>query len=138
MPNLSFLNKATPGQIDQIIALYRQAGWWDADAPDDPELVNKIITGSHCFVIASHNDEIVGMGRALSDRASDGYLQDVTVKDVYRNQGLGSMIIAMLVERLHRDGIEWIGLIAENHSDRLYSKLGFRRMAGATPLVRQQ
>ena len=44
----------------------------------------------------------------------------------------------MLVERLHRDGIEWIGLIAENHSDRLYRQLGFRRMTGATPLVRQQ
>ena len=138
MPNLSFLNKATPGQIDQIIALYRQAGWWDADAADDPELVKKIIAGSHCFVIASHHDEIVGMGRALSDRASDGYLQDVTVKDVYRHHGLGSRIIAMLVERLHRDGIEWIGLIAEKHSDHLYRKLGFRRMADATPLVRQQ
>ena len=64
--------------------------------------------------------------------------QDVTVKDAYRHQGLGSRIIGMLVERLHRDGIEWIGLIAENHSDRLYRKLGFRRMADATPLVRQQ
>jgi spermidine synthase len=135
MPNLSFLNKATPGQIDQIITLYRQAGWWDTDAPDDPELVKKVITGSHCFVIASLNDEIVGMGRAISDRASDGYLQDVTVKDAYRNQGLGSRIIGMLVERLHRDGIEWIALIAEKQSSHLYRKFGFRRMADATPLV---
>ena len=138
MPTLFFLKKATAKQIDQIIALYRQAGWWDTDAPDDPELVAKIISGSHCFVIASQDDEIVGMGRAISDRVSDGYLQDVTVKDVYRNQGLGTRIIAMLVERLHQDGIEWIGLIAEKQSAHLYRKLGFRRMADATPLVLQQ
>ncbi len=138
MPTLSLLKKATAEQIDQIIALFRQAGWWDADAPDDPELVGKIISGSHCFVIASQDDEIVGMGRAISDRVSDGYLQDVTVKDVYRNQGLGTRIIAMLVERLHQDGIEWIGLIAEQQSAHLYRKFGFRRMADATPLVLQQ
>jgi spermidine synthase len=138
MPTLSFLKKPTAAQIDQIIVLYRQAGWWDANAPDDHKLVEKIIHGSHCFVIASQDDEIVGIGRAISDRASDGYLQDVTVKDVYRNKGLGSRIIAMLVERLRRDGIDWIGLIAEKHSAHLYRKFGFRRMADATPLILQQ
>ena len=97
--------------------------------------MEKIIFGSHCFVIASKDDEIVGMGRAISDKASDGYLQDVTVKNVYRNKGLGTRIVAMLVERLHQDGIEWIGLIAEKDSEHLYLKFGFHRMADATPLV---
>ena len=138
MPNLSFLMKPTSRQIAQITALYRQAGWWGEDAPDDPGLVERIVAGSHCFVIAGHNDAIVGMGRAVSDKASDAYLQDITVHESYRNQGLGSRIITMMVDRLQRDGIEWIGLIAEKKSYPLYEKLGFRRLAGATPLVLQK
>ena len=119
----------------QITALYRQAGWWDGDAPDDPELVARIVAGSHCFVVARHDNAIVGMGRAISDRASDAYLQDITVQEAYRNQGLATRIIAMLIDRLHRDGIEWIGLIAEKKSYPVYEKIGFRQLAGATPLV---
>ena len=135
MPNLSFLMKPTSRQIAQITALYRQAGWWDEDAPDDPGLVARIVAGSHCFVIAGHDDAIVGTGRAISDKASDAYLQDITVQESYRNQGLGSRIITMMIDRLRHDGIEWIGLIAEKKSYPLYEKLAFRRLAGATPLV---
>jgi len=135
MPSLSLLRKPTPGQIPQITALYRQAGWWDGDAPDTPELVTRIVVGSHCFVVATHNGAIVGMGRAISDRASDAYLQDITVRDAYRNQGLGSRIIATLIDRLHSDGIDWVGLIAEKKSYPVYEKFGFRRLADATPLV---
>jgi len=135
MPSLSLLSKPSTRQIEQITALYRQAGWWDYDAPDDPELVDRIVAGSHCFVIASHHNAIVGMGRAISDQASDAYLQDITVQEAYRNQGLGTQIIAMLMDRLQRDGIEWIGLIAEKKSCPVYEKLGFRQLTRAKPLV---
>jgi len=135
MPSLSILSKPNARQIAQITTLYRQAGWWEEEAPDDPDLVVRIIAGSHCFVIAILDDAIVGMGRAISDRASDGYLQDITVLEAYRKQGLGSRIIAKLIDCLHHDGIEWIGLIAEMESYPVYEKLGFRRLAGATPLV---
>jgi ribosomal protein S18 acetylase RimI-like enzyme len=138
MPSLSLLSRPDIRQIAQITALYRQAGWWDVDAPDDPELVARIVAGSHFFVIASHSDAIVGMGRAISDRASDGYLQDITVQKAYRKQGLGSRIIAMLIDRLQHDGIEWIGLLAEMKSYPVYEKLGFRRLAGGMPLVLQK
>ena len=57
------------------------------------------------------------------------------MQEEYRKQGLGSRIIAMLIDRLHHDGIEWIGLIAEMKSYPVYEKLGFRKLAGATPLV---
>jgi aralkylamine N-acetyltransferase len=64
--------------IEQITALYRSQGWWNGS--DNPDLVLRIIQGSHCFMVAQHGQEIVGMGRAISDRTSDAYIQDVTVK----------------------------------------------------------
>ena len=95
-----------------------------------------IIAGSHLFMVACKGDEIVGMGRALSDRSSDAYIQDVTVKSEYRSQGIGTTIIRELVRRLRSDGIEWIGLIAERGSHGFYARLGFKEMPNALPMLK--
>lgn len=135
MPTISFLSDPGPDQLSQIISLYRQAGWWHESAPDDPELVARIIRGSHCFLIVTLEDEIIGMGRAISDGASDAYIQDVTIKDEFRKDGLGTKVVSVLVDRLIQDHIEWIGLIAEAGSAPFYRKIGFTMMETGVPLV---
>lgn len=125
----------TNENIKQITALYRHEGWWSKDA-DDPDLVRGIIAGSHVFMIATEDDGMVGMGRALSDRSSDAYIQDVTVKKEYRSRGIGTEIIRELVKRLRADGIEWIGLIAERGSHGFYSRLGFDKMSDSIPMLK--
>jgi len=102
MPDITFLVNPTPYQIQQIIALYRMEEWW-TEEPYDPDHVVRIVAGSHCFVLASIEDQIIGMGRAISDGTSDAYLQDVTVKQDYRGQKIGKKIIQALVSRLHRN-----------------------------------
>lgn len=117
------------------MALYQAAGWWSAGG-DHPEIVDGIIRGSHCFLVACQASRIIGMGRAISDGASDAYVQDVTVQDTFRHQGIGRNIVERLLHRLEGDGIQWIGLIAENKSQEFYSPMGFRPMAHATPMVK--
>jgi ribosomal protein S18 acetylase RimI-like enzyme len=133
---LSVLSSPTPDQIHQIISLYRYEGWWSEEA-DDPERVSGIVTGSHLFIIALNEDEIVGMGRSISDRTSDAYIQDVAVKKAYRGQGIGTTIINDLIKRLRADGIDWIGLIAEKGSHGFYTRLGFHKMPDSVPLLNQ-
>jgi len=122
--------------IEQITALYRSQGWWNGS--DNPDLVLRIIQGSHCFMVARHGQEIVGMGRAISDRTSDAYIQDVTVKKKFRGQGIGTYIIRMIINRLQLDGIFWIGLIAEKGSHGFYEPIGFRPMINSTPMILSQ
>ena len=136
MPTLSVLKRPTSSQLKEIINHYRRENWWPADEPDDPELVSKMVAGSHCFVIAIDNGKIVGMGRAISDKASDAYIQDVTVTEESRGIGLGSGIVSMLVEQLHKDNIHWIGVIAERDTHPFYKGLGFRVMPAALPLLK--
>jgi len=136
MVSLSVLSSPTPDQIHQIISLYRYEGWWSEEA-DDPERVSGIVTGSHLFIIALNEDEIVGMGRSISDRTSDAYIQDVAVKKAYRGQGIGTTIINDLIKRLRADGIDWIGLIAEKGSHGFYTRLGFHKMPDSVPLLNQ-
>jgi len=134
MPTYTVLVNPTRGQIKQITALYRNAGWWSKEK-DDPRQVEGIIAGSHLFLIAKMGNEIVGMGRALSDRISDAYIQDVTVKEDLRGQGIGTAIICELVKHLRADGIDWIGLIAERDSHGFYARLGFKKMPNSIPML---
>jgi ribosomal protein S18 acetylase RimI-like enzyme len=125
----------TEGQALQIVEMYRTQGWWRPDDNSRECLIPKMISGSHCFLIATDGDIIVGMGRALSDGISDAYIQDLTVKKDRRNQGIGRNILLKLLERLRADGIGWIGLIAEPGTSDLYSHVGFRKMRESVPML---
>lgn len=129
-----FLDNPTLEQIAQITELYREAGWWP-EPEDDPGLIRKIVEGSHRFLIALDKDRIVAMGRAISDRACDAYIQDICVRPDWRHQTVGSEIIRRLSDRLFAEGIDWIGLIAERNSHEFYLRLGFSPMAEATPML---
>ena len=122
--------------IDQIITLYRLAGWWKS--PDaDRDHVRRIIAGSHCFLIALENEELVGMGRIISDGESDAYIQDVTVKPTCRKKGIGTQIVKRLVDRIEADGLKWIGLIAERNTHEFYERIGFKKMPNSIPMLKE-
>lgn len=123
----------------QLRHLYRIADWWSESA-DTLEKLARIISGSHCFVMAvGQNPEmILGMGRSISDRASDAYIQDVMVLPAYRKQGIASAILHLIVTRLQNDGMTWIGLVAQEGTHPFYDRMGFSVMLGAQPMILNQ
>jgi aralkylamine N-acetyltransferase len=131
----TFLRRPNERQIRQIMGLYQAQGWWQMGDDSRERLISRLIAGSHCFVIATDEKNIVGMGRAISDGISDAYIQDLTVLLDRRRQGIGDLILQTLLERLHSDGIAWIGLIAEPGSDALYRQAGFREMPSSIPML---
>ena len=135
MIEYSFLEIPTRMDIARLTKLYRQAGWW-TDEADNPSLVAGIVAGSHCFLVARQAKTIIAMGRAISDRVSDAYIQDVTVDPAFRKQGIGSRMVAALVTRLEADGIGWVGLIAERKTHPFYRVLGFSPMADSVPMLK--
>lgn len=134
MPRFEFLKRPTAAQTEGILALYRNEGWW-GDGPDDPDLVRRLVAGSHCFLLVADEGAVIAMGRAISDGASDAYIQDVAVRPEWRGRGVGADIVRRLVDRLRRDGLSWIGLIAERGSDPFYRRLGFSAMDNALPML---
>jgi ribosomal protein S18 acetylase RimI-like enzyme len=135
MPTYSRLKTPTPKELQQIAALYQEAGWWP-DAPANPRMLSRMVAGSHCFMVArSRGDRIVGMGRAISDGASDAYIQDVAVARTHRRQGIGTALVKTILSRLRSDGMSWIGLIAERGTHGLYEPLGFKQMPDAAPML---
>lgn len=111
-------------------------GWWGPK--DTPRLLSRLVAGSHCFLLALRGGEPVGMGRAISDGASDAYIQDVMVLSSERGRGTGSAVVRALAARLRKDGLRWIGLIAQDGSAPFYEKLSFKVLKRAQPMLSRE
>ena len=120
--------------IQEIMLIYQDAGWWVPENDEvDPQFIQKIIAGSFAFCVALLNEQVIGMGRAISDGVSDAYIQDVAVLSTYRGQKIGVQIMDLLVHYLREQGISWIGLISEPKAVSFYKRYGFSEMIGYVP-----
>ena len=119
---------------EDLLRLYREAGWWKPASPPPPGYLDAVVKGSTCFVGAFYGGRMIGMGRCLSDGVSDAYIQDVTVLDGFRKRGVGKRILAEIVGCLRSRGVDWIGLIAEPGSLAFYRGLGFGAMRRCVPM----
>lgn len=119
--------------VDQLQALYQDAGWWQDDYKTTDPFLRKIPEKSALFAAVFFEKKLIGMGRALSDLCSDAYIQDVVVLSNYQKLGIGSMIVTFLIQELKKRGVDWIGLIGEPGTRAFYENLGFRQMKDYIP-----
>jgi len=130
----SFIDSIDSKLAEEIGELYKEAGWWN-EAPSKPNEVIELVAGSYCFALAFCDSSVVGMGRAISDGVSDAYVQDITVLPEFRGQGVAGAIVEMIVRRLKDNGIDWIGLVAERGTHKLYEELGFDMIPDSKALL---
>ncbi len=115
-----------------IVALYKDAGWWDGKF--DESWVPGVVTGSFRFVGAFEGERMVGMARALSDGVSDAYILDVTVLRSHRKLGIARRIVDTLVDELESLEMDWIMGIGEPDALGFYERMGIEIMDGYKPL----
>jgi GNAT superfamily N-acetyltransferase len=108
--------------LDELSNLYRIAPLGDKP----PDALATVYGNSMfmCFVYAG--DVLVGAGRALADGLDCSYIADVAVHPDHQGRGLGTAIIAKLVDLSH--GHKKIILYANPGTEGFYVKLGFLRM----------
>jgi len=124
----------TAAPIRDMISLYKDAGWWE-DAYDNCHgFLVDIPKKSALFAGAFLGNKMIGMGRALSDLCSDGYIQDIAVLTRYRGNGIGQQIVQHLAQELKSRGVDWIGLVAEPGTQLFYEKMGFTPLKDYIPL----
>jgi len=122
-------------QEEQIVDLYRSAGWWKEEM--DASIINDLIRGSFLFAVAIDisTGRAVGMGRVISDGVADAYIQDLVVQGDWRSRSVGTMILTTLLGECKFRKITWIGLIAEPGKEEFYRSLGFAPMPGNVPML---
>jgi aralkylamine N-acetyltransferase len=125
----------TSAPLEEIVELYKAAGWWK-ETPENRERIGPMICGSFCFLVAYNPEgKIVAMGRAISDGASDAYIQDVVVLPSHRGSGIGRELIRRLTSHCREQKIEWIALIAEPGTTGFYERLGYAILPGYQPML---
>ena len=122
-------------RTESIVELYQDAGWWEEGWSE--EVIPAMVANSFRFVGLFDGDELVGMGRALSDGVSDAYIQDIVVRTDYRGLGWGIRIVNRIVCELRDAGIDWIGLIGQPGTKNFYEKLSFNEMPEFVPMKYQ-
>jgi ribosomal protein S18 acetylase RimI-like enzyme len=87
-----------------------------------------------CFVYDSA--ELIAAGRALADGKDCSYICDVAVHPSHQGRGLGKEVVSRLVDfsKEHRKII----LYAAPGKEPFYKKLGFKRMATALAIFKNQ
>jgi GNAT superfamily N-acetyltransferase len=122
-------------KIDDIVELYKAGGWWKEYY--DKSGIPALIAGSFAFAVAVEgpSGKAIGMGRVLSDRISDAYIQDLVVFPEYRKHNIGTKLVRALIDHCHSKGVTWIALIAEPGTDAFYKTLGFKPMERYVPML---
>jgi len=121
-------------RVEDVVALYKEAGWWNDEFNDSLSWVPSVIEKSFLFAGAFDGERMVGMSRALSDGVSDAYIVDVAVLKEYRGQKIAKRLVDSLVEELTRLEIDWIVAISVPGTLDFYKKLGAEVMEGYTPI----
>ena len=120
---------------EAVVDLYMDAGWWEEGWSED--VISAMVKNSFRFVGLFEGNELVGMGRALSDGVSDAYIQDIVVRTDYRGQGWVQKIVTFLVKELRDAGVDWIGLVGAPGTKEFYEKMGFAPMPDFVPMKYQ-
>lgn len=123
MITYKILNEITSSDQAAMEKLYREAGW--IGSGDSGEFIAEGMANSAVAVAAYSDGALIGMGRAISDRVSDAYIQDVAVFSAFRRRGIGGEIVRILIAELRRRGVDWIALVGEPGTEPFYRELGF-------------
>lgn len=111
-------------EIEQasIIELYKANEWSSAEKPVQ---LYRALLNSHSLVTAWHDEQLVGLGNALSDGHLVVYYPHLLVHPDYHGKGIGKLIL-MRFQKKYGDFHQQI-LVADGKAIEFYKKCGFER-----------
>ena len=123
-PNVRFAESPVL-KAEQVAAL-REAVGWDGRVEKYRQILGNTYLCAACF----SDDRLVGYVDVISDGIDDAYIRDLAVHPDYQRRGIGSKLIAMVLERVRSDGIRMVNVVFEPELAKFHRRAGFTIMAG--------
>lgn len=118
-----------PLPLDQLESLYVENTW---SSGQRPEQLQKALANSHSLITAWDEQQLVGLGNAISDGHLVVYFPHLVVRPSYQRQGIGREILTRLLARY--DGFHQQVLIADHRAIAFYRACGFERAGKTVPM----
>lgn len=115
------LHSEQPIDIPQLIALYKDAGWW----PERNETGIQHMLDHGITVGAWEGERLVGFCRALTDGTYRAYIEDVVVHSSFKHIGIGTAMVEKLLEALQ--DIDVVSLFCTEDLIPFYQAFDFKR-----------
>ena len=106
------------GEVSEILNFYGLSDY-------GKEIQKQIFQNSYAVVFLKKDNRIVGVGRAISDGITQAAIYNIAVRDSYRGQGYGKLIVDELVKQL--TGCNIVLYTHPKHIG-LYEHWGFSRL----------
>lgn len=120
--DVELVNNYNNNYLDSIYSTYKSVGWLNHNKESIKELMNN----STHITLAVYNNEVIGLGRALSDGIFNAAIYDVVVKNEFQNMKIGSKILNNLLDRI--GDVSCIHLISTTGNIDFYRSQGFRKL----------
>ena len=82
-----------PITSEQFVDLLKRSTLAERRPVDQPERIDKMLQHANLLITAWHNDELVGVSRALTDFAFCCYVSDLAVDKNFQRQGIGKTLL---------------------------------------------
>ncbi|SEA55876.1 Acetyltransferase (GNAT) domain-containing protein [Arachidicoccus rhizosphaerae] len=112
-----------------IIQLYKANSW---SAAQKPEALYNGLMNAHALISAWDDDQLIGLGNAISDGHLVVYYPHLLVHPAYQRHGVGQQIMIKLQEKY--TGFHMQILTADNKAINFYKKMGFTRAGSTIPM----
>jgi len=131
MQSKSDINYSETKNIDRnkIITLYRQNEW---SSVKKPRRLHAALINSHSLISAWKEDQLIGIGNAISDGHLVVYYPHLLVLPDFQNQGIGKNIIKLLMRKY--EGFHQQILVADHKAAGFYKSCGFTRAGNTIPM----
>jgi GNAT superfamily N-acetyltransferase len=106
--------------VDAALSLLR-ATFWARDMTR--EVLDRALANSVSFGLLDRN-ELIGLGRVVTDLATYAYWTDVVVAERYRGRGLGRWLSECMLSHPALQGFRRVALLTRD-AESLYSSIGF-------------
>lgn len=112
--------------VEQIIAVYKSSGIVRPTA--DKKRIERMYANSNVIITAWHDNQLIGVARALTDFAICCYLSDLAVRKEYQGQGIGKQLVEEVKKVIGTTSEISLLLLSAPNAMEYYPKIGFNKI----------
>lgn len=114
---------------NEVLHLYRANGW---SSGEKPVQLMAALRNSHALVTARIDQQLVGLGNAISDGHLVVYFPHMLVDPAHQGKGVGRLMMGAMLARYA--GFHQMMLTADGGAIEFYKSLGFERAGRTEPM----